>query len=1111
MDSSRGPIQWGRRAAIAFCTTALVAGTAGVLVPGVAAAAAASFYASASGSGTNCSQASPCNLATALIQAHAGDTILLVTPGSNAHYVGNWVVKTSSTTAAKPLTIQPAPGVTQPVLDGNLGNSAGCSTTQCNAPILDIQSGTSLTVKNFEIYHAQPATGFGHGGGISNNTGGTMVVSGMNFVSNHSFLTGGAIANATGAANATGTLTVTDSTFQQNEVSGGNGGAIENGGYGGKGNATISASTFLFNGAAGGGAISHSDDVGNGTLTVTRSTFYFNNSTNGGAIDVGDQFGLGTGGGGQANITASTFKMNSASSGRDIDNNDADAGTAVVTVAANIFADTNGGFTACNKGGTKSGLWQDNGYNVGADSSCFHSGTGDVTDAAVASELGDLANNGGPTQTIGLLAGNPAIALIPNPKAGLCPTTDQRGMTSPVGGKCNSGAVQPGSSTTAPNAPTGLTATPGNGQITLNWTAPSSNGGAAITGYKVYEGTTAGGENLTTAVCTVSATTCVVSSLTNGTTYFFKVLATNAVGDSALSNETSATPLGVPGAPTGLTATPGNGQVTLNWTAPSSNGGSAITGYKVYEGTTTGGENLTTPVCSGNTTSCAVTGLTNGTTYFFKVVATNTVGDSALSNETSATPATVPGSPVLSATPGNGQVTLNWTAPSSNGGSAITGYKVYEGTTAGGENLTTPVCTVSATTCAVTGLTNGTTYFFKVLATNAVGDSALSNEASATPLGVPDAPTGLTATPGNGQVGLSWTAPSSNGGSAITGYKVYEGTTTGGENLTTPVCTVSATTCAVTGLTNGTTYFFKVLATNANGDGGLSNEASATPATAPSAPTGLTATPGNGQVTLNWTAPSSTGGSAITGYKVYEGTTTGGENLATPVCSGTTTSCTVTGLTNGTPYFFKVLATNTVGDERAVQRGLGHAGLRPWFADDSYRHTGQWPGRPELDRTVIHRRIGHHRLQGLRRHHDRRRKPHHPGVQRHHHVMHRDRPHQRHRLLLQGAGHQHSRRQRPLQRGLGHPGQRARRAHRPDRKTRGRPGHAELDRTVIERRIGHHRLQGLRRHHRRRREPHHPGVHRQRDNLCRDRPHQRHHLFLHGAGHQRSRRQRPLQ
>jgi len=133
-------------------------------------------------------------------------------------------------------------------------------------------------------------------------------------------------------------------------------------------------------------------------------------------------------------------------------------------------------------------------------------------------------------------------------------------------------------------------------------------------------------------------------------------------------------------------------------------------------------------------------------------------------------------------------------------------------------------------------------------------------------------------------VTLSWAAPASTGGSPVS-YMIYKGTSPGGETGT-PVngSAVTGTGYTAAGLTNGTTYYFTVVAINAAGPGPPSGEASATPATVPGAPVGLTATRGNAQVTLSWAAPASTGSSPVTGYDIYTGTTpgfNGGAPLAT--------------------------------------------------------------------------------------------------------------------------------------------------------------------------------------------------------------------------------------
>ena len=171
---------------------------------------------------------------------------------------------------------------------------------------------------------------------------------------------------------------------------------------------------------------------------------------------------------------------------------------------------------------------------------------------------------------------------------------------------------------------------------------------------------------------------------------------------------------------------------------------------------------------------------------------------------------------------------------------------------------------------------------------------------------VPGAPTSLSATPGDGQVILSWTAPA-DGGGTITSYEYQQD---GGAWTATGDTSTSYT---VTGLTNGTEYTFKVRAVNAIGAGAASSADTATPtaaATVPGAPTSLSATPGDGQVVLIWTAPAD-GGGAITRYEYQQ------DDGAWTTTGGTTTSYTVTGLTNGTEYSFKVRAVNAIGEGTA--------------------------------------------------------------------------------------------------------------------------------------------------------------------------------------------------
>src|SRR5437879_5691839 len=320
-------------------------------------------------------------------------------------------------------------------------------------------------------------------------------------------------------------------------------------------------------------------------------------------------------------------------------------------------------------------------------------------------------------------------------------------------------------------------------------------------------------------------------------------------------------------APHNLQATAGIGNVTLSWQAPSSNGGSPITNYKIYRSSTSGTEGLLTTV--GNVTSYNDTGLASGHTYFYKVTAVNSIGTSPQSNEASATTLTMPSAPQnLQATPRNSNLTLSWQAPSSNGGSPITNYKIYRSSTSGTEGLLTTVGNVTSYTN--TGLASGHTYFYKVTAVNSIGTSPQSNEASATTLTMPSAPQNLQATAGIRNVTLSWQAPSSNGGSPITNYKIYRSTSSGTETLLTTVGNVTSYTN--TGLASGHTYFYKVAAVNGIGTSPQSNEASAAPSTTATQAISLNPLTGPAGTTVTVTGTNFSSNSPITAV-TYDGTT----------------------------------------------------------------------------------------------------------------------------------------------------------------------------------------------------------------------------------------------
>jgi len=230
------------------------------------------------------------------------------------------------------------------------------------------------------------------------------------------------------------------------------------------------------------------------------------------------------------------------------------------------------------------------------------------------------------------------------------------------------------------SAPTSLTATGGNAQISLTWTAPSYNGGSAITGYSVeYTPSGASPQTVSTGSTSTSYT---LTGLTNGTAYTVRVAGINANGTGTYTAASSSVTPAVgtpPNAPTSLTATAGNAQIALSWTAPSAPGTSAISGYTV-EYTPSGGSAQT--VSTGSTaTSYTLTGLTNGTSYTVRVAAVSAAGTgtyTAASSSVTPASASVPGAPTSLTSGGAsscGLMFLSWTAPS-DGGSAITSYRI---------------------------------------------------------------------------------------------------------------------------------------------------------------------------------------------------------------------------------------------------------------------------------------------------------------------------------------------------------------------------------------------------------------------------------------------------
>jgi fibronectin type 3 domain-containing protein len=285
---------------------------------------------------------------------------------------------------------------------------------------------------------------------------------------------------------------------------------------------------------------------------------------------------------------------------------------------------------------------------------------------------------------------------------------------------CTSGSP-PSPVPVVPPAPTGLTATAGDGQVTLTWNAV-----AGATSYVLYWSNSIGvGKSTGIRISSVSFPY-VHRNLTNGTPYFYVVTAANGSGEGDASAEASATPAPVvPSAPTGLTATAGDGQITLTWNAVA-----GATSYALYWSNSTGVGKSTGTRIPGVSSPYVHRSLTNGTPYFYVVTAANESGEGDASAEASATPIpVVPPAPTgLTATAGDGQVTLAW-----NPVAGATSYVLYWSTSTGvGKSTGTRIASVSSP-YVHRSLTNGASYFYVVTAANESGEGDASAEASATP------------------------------------------------------------------------------------------------------------------------------------------------------------------------------------------------------------------------------------------------------------------------------------------------------------------------------------------------------------------------------------------
>jgi hypothetical protein len=284
-----------------------------------------------------------------------------------------------------------------------------------------------------------------------------------------------------------------------------------------------------------------------------------------------------------------------------------------------------------------------------------------------------------------------------------------------------------------------------------------------------------------------------------------------------------------PSAPRGLGLNPTHRQVAVSWAPPQSDGGLSVSDYVIQYRPSSGSTWTTFDDGVSQSPSAVVTGLDDRFAYVFRVAAVNTLGAGAYSEiSTEVLPVTSPGAPInLVAVPGNAQVSLQWAAPSSDGGRPVTDY-VIQYSTGNGTNWITHNDGVStATSTTVPGLRNGVAYTFRVLAQTSVGLSTSPAALSATPQTPPSITRNLGAALRGRRVALNWALPVTNGGAAITDYLVQYSVNNGRTWLTIEDGVSDSRSTILSGLAAGRTYVFRVAARNAAGVGAFSAKSAA--------------------------------------------------------------------------------------------------------------------------------------------------------------------------------------------------------------------------------------------------------------------------------------------
>lgn len=462
-----------------------------------------------------------------------------------------------------------------------------------------------------------------------------------------------------------------------------------------------------------------------------------------------------------------------------------------------------------------------------------------------------------------------------------------------------------------PDAPMRVTSAETNAthaSIDLKWNPVLDTGGVPLTGYKVFHGASTLAYDGSTAP---QVTTASITALTIDQDYEFYVIALNpqeSIASSKTKLRAAALP-STPGAITEIAASRTAHQLELQWPAVTATGGSAITAYtlmEVYYDNVSGilKEKV---VYFGTAVQSLVTGLSAGHQYQFKVKCTNMVGDSAFSSSYSFTMVDKPTAPlnVKVVTDDALHAYLTWEVPISNGGQAITSYKVYRKLLE--DPITNPSLLVTKAHTDYfhndTTIVAGKKYHYYLTASNTVGgESEMSTSALAWTI---QAPAGMTKPvkmeKSMNEITVQWAAPTSTGSSPTLQYILYMRPSY--EKDYSEIFRGLAKSFTATHLKEGFSYYFKVQSNNAIGESEISPASDAIwTVLPPSSPMNVklvsrTST----DIKIRWEVPNSNGGFSLSGYKIHQAIDSGAYTEVTTAPSKTNSAVTTYEISSATP------------------------------------------------------------------------------------------------------------------------------------------------------------------------------------------------------------------